>query len=141
MKANPEVDIFVRFCETDAAGHVNNASYFLYLEEARTKFFDLIGTDEYNENLNFRFLVASVTCDFLKQAYAKQILTVITRVSKIGTKSFHLEHEIKLAETGELVAKGSSVLVGFNVEEQQSKPIPAKLRSILEEFMSFAKTY
>jgi acyl-CoA thioester hydrolase len=37
---NIEVPVRVRFCETDMAGHVNNTSYFIYLEEARGKFFE-----------------------------------------------------------------------------------------------------
>lgn len=141
MKSIPEVEIFVRFCETDAVGHVNNTSYFLYIEEARTKFFDIIGTDEYKKKLDFYFLVASVQCDFLKQVFAKQKLILTSRVSKIGTKSLHLEHILKLAKTGETVAKGSSVLVGFNIKNQLSEPIPADLRACLEQYMACTGSY
>lgn len=30
-----EIQVTIRLCETDALGHINNASYFVYLEEAR----------------------------------------------------------------------------------------------------------
>lgn len=33
-----ETAVKVRFCETDALGHISNISYFIYLEEARTDF-------------------------------------------------------------------------------------------------------
>lgn len=33
-----ELKVNVRFSETDALGHINNTSYFIYLEEARMKF-------------------------------------------------------------------------------------------------------
>lgn len=33
-----ETQVKVRFCETDALGHINNTSYFIYLEEARIAF-------------------------------------------------------------------------------------------------------
>ena len=38
-----EIQISVRFGETDALGHINNTSYFIYLEEARIRFFESIG--------------------------------------------------------------------------------------------------
>ena len=37
-----ELEVNVRFSETDALGHINNTSYFIYLEEARMKFFEAL---------------------------------------------------------------------------------------------------
>lgn len=127
---NHQIDITVRFCETDAAGHVNNTSYFIYLEEARGKFFDSYLPGDLS-NLG-RFIIASTKCDFLSQAYFKQKLTVSTRVSKIGTKSFGFDHEILATETGARIAKAEAVIVCFNYEEQKTEPISPALRKILE---------
>ncbi|MEH6947630.1 thioesterase family protein [Bacillus sp. JJ634] len=132
MNNIPEIDVYVRFCETDAAGHVNNTSYFIYMEEARTKFFKAIGYDRDNRG-EMNFIVASAQCDYLAQAYANQTLTLSTRVSKIGTKSYTLAHEIKSADTGAMIAAGSAVIVCFNFQTQQSEVIPPELRSILEQ--------
>lgn len=38
-----EFRVNVRFSETDAFGPINNTSYFIYLEEARMKFFEALG--------------------------------------------------------------------------------------------------
>lgn len=135
MKNIPDINIYVRFCETDAAGHVSNVSYFIYLEEARTKFFELVGIDKVKEKYNLSFVIANTTCDFIKQAYAKQILSVSARVSRVGTKSFSMEHEIKCSQTGELIAKGSAVIVCFNFLTQKSVEIPLELRLGLEQFL------
>ncbi|AZV42855.1 acyl-CoA thioesterase [Peribacillus asahii] len=132
MNNIPEIDVYVRFCETDAAGHVNNTSYFIYMEEARTKFFKAVGYDKDNRG-EMNFIVASAQCDYLAQAYANQTLTLSTRVSRIGTKSYTLAHEIKSADTGAMVAAGSAVIVCFNFQTQQSEVIPPELRSILEQ--------
>ncbi len=48
-----KIDIYVRFCETDAGGHVNNTSYFFYFEEARTKFFETIGLGPSKRTIHF----------------------------------------------------------------------------------------
>ncbi|MFC7062147.1 acyl-CoA thioesterase [Halobacillus seohaensis] len=124
-----EIDTNVRFCETDAAGHVNNTSYFIYLEEARGKFFqDILGDYE-----TFgRFIIASTKCDFLSQAYFNQKLIISTWVSKIGTKSFRFNHDIKAQESGVLIAEAEAAIVCFNYEEQKSEPIPSAVRQILE---------
>ena len=131
MNKIPDIDVYVRYCETDAGGHVNNTSYFIYLEEARTKFFATLGLAP-SERKNLNFIVGRVECDFIAQAYAGQTLTISTTVSRIGTKSFTIKNEIKEAETGSLIAVGSAVTVCFNFEEQRSIEIPNYLRTLLD---------
>lgn len=127
-----ETQVTVRFCETDALGHINNTSYFIYLEEARIKFFESLGysmnTDEWN------FIVASTKCDFVNQGYFNQILTIKTYVTKIGTKSFEINHDIGCSQTGQLIAKGNAVIVFFDFKEQKSKHIPELLREGLKSY-------
>ena len=125
------VDIYVRYCETDAGGHVSNTSYFLYFEEGRTKFFESIGFGPKRRSIHF--IVAQTECDFRAQAYAGQNLTVTTNVSRIGTKSYTMAHEITNKETGDLIATGGAVIVCYNFETEQSEEIPNNLRAILEE--------
>lgn len=127
-----ETNITVRFGETDLLGHVNNVSYFAYLEHARVQFFKVLTTREKNDA--WQFILASVKCDFLAQAYFDQSLTIVTKVARIGNKSFELEHVISDNETGKLVAKGHSTVVYFDFKEQESKPIPENVREKLEQY-------
>lgn len=118
--------ITARFCETDALGHINNTSYFIYLEEARIKFFQSLG---YGMKLqDWNFILASTKCDFINQGHFNQKLTVSTYITKVGSKSFHLEHEIKCEETDQLIAKGNAIIVYFNFKEQRSEEIPEIFR-------------
>ncbi|WHY74766.1 acyl-CoA thioesterase [Fictibacillus enclensis] len=123
------IDLTVRFCETDALGHVNNTSYFIYLEEARVKFFESLGFGVSTEEWNF--ILASTTCDFKAQGYFNDKLTVDTSVSSVGNKSFVLTHEVRRTETKELVAKGSATLVYFDFKTQTTEIIPDELRAAL----------
>lgn len=135
MGAVEDFEIYVRYCETDAGGHVNNTSYFIYLEEARTKFFAAIGlSPQEREDLNF--IVAHAECNFIAQAYAGQNLRLTTTITKIGTKSFTMSHDIIEVTSGTLIAKGSAVVVCFNYKEQKSIEIPEKLHSVLEMNMA-----
>lgn len=128
-----EIEITGRFSETDALGHINNTSYFVYLEEARIKFFQLLGFNMKAKDWNF--ILAATTCNFINQGYFNQIFSIKTYVSKIGTKSFQLEHDIVCAQTKQIIASASAVVVYYNYEEQKSEQIPELLKSQLAGHM------
>ncbi|WP_156289645.1 acyl-CoA thioesterase [Oceanobacillus salinisoli] len=124
-----EIEVYVRFSETDAMGHVNNVSYFYYFEEARTKFMmELFGGE-----VEFKSMIlASVSCDYIAQAYAAQILKVKSNILRIGNKSFTIMHNLVDANDGRLIAKCTAVLVYFNYEEQVTEELPQIVRNQLE---------
>lgn len=124
-----ETVVTVRFAETDALGHVNNTSYFIYFEEARLQFLKELG--QKMDVTNWSFILASTKCDFLSQAYFDQQLKIDTSVSKVGTKSFELNHFITCKQTGVPIAKGNAILVQFNFDKQESEPVPELLRTRL----------
>jgi len=134
-----EIHVTVRFGETDALGHVNNTSYFIYIEEARIRFIESLGFEMNVESWNF--ILASTKLDFINQGFFNQVLTIKTYVSKVGTKSFELTHEINCSQTGELIAKGNEVLVYFDFELQRSSVIPQDMRDQLtQHFISLQET-
>ncbi len=128
-----EIPVKVRFSETDALGHISNISYFIYLEEARVEFFAELGFGR--DINNWKIILASASCDFVNQGYYNQKLTVQTGVSKIGNSSFQVAHEIKDAESGELIAKGQASAVHFNFETQKSEALPEFHRKQLEKYL------
>ncbi|WP_033828970.1 acyl-CoA thioesterase [Bacillus andreraoultii] len=130
-----ENEVYVRFSETDAAGHVNNTSYFLYLEEARTKFFNELGYRNEESIARVNLILASTKCDYVAQAYAGQILKVATEVIHIGNKSFTVNHVITVRDTGEVIARATATLVSFDYVEQRTIPIPNEVRANLEHFL------
>jgi len=109
----------VRFRDCDAMGHVNNAVYSTFLEEARI---EVLGglTD---------FILARVEIDFRAELRAGEEIEVRTRCSRIGTKSIELEHEIHA--DGRLAAQAKSVLVGYDYERAQSVPLSEQVRARL----------
>jgi acyl-CoA thioester hydrolase len=131
--ATHTMTVNVRFCETDALGHVNNTSYFIYLEEARIRMFEELG---YGSDIkDWRFILASAKCDFVNQAFFGQRLKIETNVTKIGNKSFQLVHRILDEKTGTLIALGESTIVYFNFQMQKSEPVPDALRKQLERYL------
>ena len=107
----------VRWRDCDAMGHVNNAVYSTFLEEARIE--ALGGLAE--------FILARVEIDFRSELRAAEEIEVRTRCSRIGTKSLDLEHEIH--GNGRLAAQAKSVLVGYDYELGASVPLSDEIRA------------
>jgi acyl-CoA thioester hydrolase len=110
----------VRFRDCDAMGHVNNAVYSTYLEEARIGILgDLVD-----------FILARVEIDFRSELRMGEDVEVRTRCSRVGTKSFDLEHVIAVDDR--VVAQAKSVLVSYDYGKGASVPVPEDLRARLE---------
>jgi acyl-CoA thioester hydrolase len=110
----------VRFRDCDAMGHVNNAVFSTYLEEARIGVLGGLTP----------FILARVEIDFRSQLRAGEQIEIGTRCSRIGTKSFDLEHRI--SSDGRVVADARSVLVGYDYEGEESVPLSEEIRRRLE---------
>ncbi|MHA6252224.1 acyl-CoA thioesterase [Oceanobacillus sp. CAU 1775] len=123
------MEIKVRLNETDLLGHINNVSYFTYLEMSRIEFLQDAGLEVGNKE--FAFLLASTKCDFIQQGYYGQILKVDTIVSRIGTKSLTVISNIYNKATGELIAKGEATLVYFDITKQESVAITDSIKNKL----------
>ena len=121
----------VAFRDLDAFGHVNNAVYLTYLENARVTYMrEVLGVESLDDLL---VIVASVAIDFRSRASLGETLEVGSRVTRVGEKSFDLDHEIRGAD-GRLVAEAHTVLVAFDYEKDGAMPIPADWRERIESY-------
>ena len=111
----------VRFRDCDAMGHVNNAVYSTYLEQARI---GILGGLE-------PFILARVEIDFRAELRAGEQVEVRSRCLRVGTKSFELEHELWAGDR--LVADAKSVLVGYDYEAGTSVPLTENQRRRLAQ--------
>jgi acyl-CoA thioester hydrolase len=119
----------VRFGECDGLGHVNNGTYFTYMEHARMDIFRLFNPTLALDRWNL--IVASTRCDFLRQATYAETLTVYTWIGRVGNSSFTVEHAIQNSTTGAWVARGQATLVTFDYQANQSRPLTAAERDAL----------
>ena len=109
----------VRFRDCDAMGHVNNAVYSTFLEEARIGVLGGLAP----------FILARVEIDFRSELRVGEEVTIASRCARIGEKSLDLEHEIRAG--GRLVAEAKSVLVGYDYERGASVPLSDAIRERL----------
>ena len=113
------VVIDVRFADTDAMGHVNNAVYLTYCEMARIHYWtDITGEPiapghEGAESL----ILAEARITYRAPVFHGEQVTVESRATHIGRSSFTLDHRLTAARDGgsaRLVAVSSSVLVRYD---------------------------
>jgi acyl-CoA thioester hydrolase len=78
----------VRFRDVDALGHVNNAVYLTYLEQARVAFLSPHDID-YTQ-----MILARCEIDFRAQVSISELVEIALWPSRIGNKSFELAYEM-----------------------------------------------
>ena len=121
----------VRFRDCDPMGHVNNAVYFTYLEQARLAYWVELTGARRGELPGM--IVAREECDFKKPARPGDWLNVWLGATKLGRSSFALDYEI-LDEAGQLVALAKSVQVMYDYDAAQAVVIPDWFRARIEEY-------
>ncbi|PWI57046.1 acyl-CoA thioesterase [Sulfoacidibacillus thermotolerans] len=120
----------VRFSECDGLGHVNNTTYYVYMEEARVEVFRLfIPTLELN---SWNLIVAATRCDYLQQVKFAETITTYTWISHIGSSSLTIEHALQ-NDRGEWVARGQAVMIHYDYATQKTVPIEKHVRTQLQE--------
>jgi len=128
-----EVDIQVRFGDTDALGHVNNAVYLSWMELGRMAFTDkLLPQIDWSKT---GFILAHVSIDYVEPVFLKDKVKVYMRAGKTGTKSVVLECLItKTDKNGERpTAKGTNIIVAFDYVTNKSLPIPEDWKEAMTE--------
>ncbi|OIB56904.1 acyl-CoA thioesterase [Natrialba sp. SSL1] len=126
--ADYEVEVDVRLRDIDFMGHVNNATYATYLEQAREAFF----TDVFDTSLvNLDTVLANVELNYERPIEADATVTIALAVGELGTASLPMRYEIRA--DGSRVATASTVQVFIDRESEQSRPIPDEWRTRLEQ--------
>ncbi|GAA0525723.1 acyl-CoA thioester hydrolase [Halorubrum aquaticum] len=122
-------DVPVRFRDIDAMGHVNNAVYATYLEQARTDYFrDVLGADL----SGVATVLASVSIQFRRPVELEDgAVTVEVDVPELGESSVPMAYEVRAG--GETVAEAESVQVAVD-DEGSSRPIPEEYREAIETY-------
>lgn len=122
-----EYSLTPRFNDTDALGHINNATYSTWFEEARKPIFEYFIPDL--DPKKWSLILARVEIDFLAQGHYQKKALIKTAVEKIGNSSFVLIQEAYQEDV--LVCRGKSVLVHFDYATQKSMAIPSEIRNKL----------
>jgi len=112
----------VRWGDMDAAGHVNNSRFFSYFEEARVEWLKAtLDASMFDESGP---VLPRATCDFERPVHHPATLRVAVHVEPPGRSSLPTYYIARLANTGDVVATGTAVLVWVSVETGESVAVP-----------------
>ena len=144
------ISLYVWFRDLDAMGHVNNAVYFTYFEQARTRYWLSMLSGETtasplhhprpqeNDYKKLDFVVVHAECDFVASAEMGDSLLVGCRIPEIRKSSFVFEYRVVTAEkTGSdadsrLIATGKTVQAIYDWDTKKTLPFPDDLRKKVE---------
>ena len=133
MKKVFKFQINVRFRDIDGMGHINNAVFITYFTEARLVFYQKITNS--TDFSSFPFIMAHISCDYLRPVIFNTQLSVEIWVKDIGSKSFALGYKLAdLSDESITYATGESVQVCFDYGENKSIAVPDALKQQLIEY-------
>lgn len=127
--------IKIRFSDLDAMQHVNNATYLTFLEEARIDYFNCLFNRK-RDSLDFKAVVGRIEINYIYPIVLGDDVEVLTRVSKIGTKSFDVEHIITIKKNNEFIPAATSVtkLVYYDYKTKVTKVIPDEAKAKITKY-------
>tara|TARA_X000001036_G_scaffold440100_1_gene494431 strand:+ start:8636 stop:9049 length:414 start_codon:yes stop_codon:yes gene_type:complete len=91
-----KIDIRVYYEDTDSGGIVYYANYFKYTERCRTEFLRELGVSQTKiyKDSGIKFIVHSVSMEYLNPSYLDDILKVETKVINLKKASIEFEQRI-----------------------------------------------
>jgi acyl-CoA thioester hydrolase len=115
MLTEHEIDIRVRYQETDGQARVHHANYFNYFEMGRTELLRAAGYSYKDlEASGYMLVVAEISCRYFLPAGYDDVLRV--RTSTVSARGARIEHRYEVFRGSELLAEGRSVVACINRE-------------------------
>jgi acyl-CoA thioester hydrolase len=122
------VEVAVRWGDQDAQGHVNNVSYFRYLEEARVQWLA-----QWQPIVTGMPVAVTAGAIFLRPILYPATLHISVEIGAVGTRSITLNHRIlDAADLTRCYAEGHAKLVWIDPAVGRSLPLPEPLLQKLE---------
>ena len=131
-------NIEIRFSDIDKFGHVNNAKYLTFLEQARISYFNtVIGKN--NEWQNTGIILAKAEIDFLIPILLDDKIEIEIAITKLGNKSFEISYKIIKNENQKLsiMAIAKTILVCYSYKLNTTIAIPIEWVEKVKLFENF----
>ncbi len=137
-KYRHQISVDVRYDDLDTMGHVNNKMYLSYLEEARIGYHEDVFLFD-KKTLAFHVVVGRIDIKYIAPILYGDQVTLYTRCSRIGKRSFDMETLIIRFNKGkqQLCAQCTVTMVSIDVKTGKSMDNPL---SEIEAMRKYEKT-
>jgi acyl-CoA thioester hydrolase len=127
-----ETELQLRFGDTDAMGHVNNAKVLSYLELGRIRFFaDVMGVERVED---IRFILAEVACRYLIPILLHDRVFVRMHITDVHRSSFRIRCDLYDPRDGRVFVEAETVQVMYDYKTGRPAPVDA-------DFLARARDY
>jgi len=127
---NTELVLRIDWSEMDLFGHVNNVSFFKYVQASRVNYWELTGVANLHKEKNIGPMLASTNMQFKKPLYYPGKVTIKCKLNFVKTTSFSFHH-VLLDDKGEIAAEADDVMVLYDFNKNEKMPLPG---FVLEAF-------
>ena len=125
----------VRYGDLDPQGHVNNAKYLTYFEQARVYYLIQLGLFTKDQSfMDIGLIIADIHIKYNTPTHYGDEIKTGVRTAKIGNKSMIIEQAVIDAATGKIRAMGEIVSVAFDYRVKKTIPVPDEWRKTISEF-------
>ena len=120
MLTEHEIEIRVRYQETDGQGHVHHANYLTYFEQGRVEMLRAGGKDYREfEKQGLFLIIAGVNVRYYLPAYFDDVLRLTT--TTVRAKGVRIIHKYRLMRGDELVADGETTVACIDRDGKLTK--------------------
>jgi acyl-CoA thioester hydrolase len=126
--------IEIRYGDLDPQGHVNNAKYLTYMEQARVQYMQQLGLWDGGSFMEIGIILAEARLTFRAPVRFGQAVRAGARVSRIGNRSLAMDYSLEDTDSGAVLATGAAVLVAYDYRTAQTIPVPDEWRQRISQF-------
>ncbi len=126
------LNLKVRGYHLDLFGHVNNARYLEFLEEARWAAFEDTVDLQKLARSGHAFTVVNINISYRKPALMNDLLTVKTIIASLGRRSGVISQVITLKDTDTVVADADVTFVIYDTKLKKAAFLKGELLELLQ---------
>jgi YbgC/YbaW family acyl-CoA thioester hydrolase len=131
-----ETELQLRFGDTDAMGHVNNATIVSYLETGRVRLFaELFGARRVED---IPFIIAEVSCRYKLPILLQDRVRVRMWITDVSRSSFRFRYELVDPADGRVFVEAETVQVMYDYATGRPVPLDAGLLISMRDYVSRA---
>lgn len=124
----------VRYGDLDPQGHLNNAKYLTYMEQARIHYLQHLGLWNGGSFLDVGIILADFHIAFRAAVQFGQAVRVGMCINRLGNKSMDSQYIMEDSASSQVLAEASAVLVAYDYRDNRTIPIPEEWRKIILAF-------
>ncbi len=125
----------IDWSEMDLFGHVNNVSFFKYIQASRVNYWEQSGISKLFAEEKQGPILASVNCNFIQPLFYPGNILIKAQIEFMKTTSFGLHHQI-FNNKQELAAEAHDVMVFYDFNKNEKMEIPTEIKKQMSQMKS-----